>query len=181
MTKQQQLDVLANEVEVCKICKKGKSGKMVFGEGNPDANVVFIGEAPGKKEAATGRPFVGKSGKFLRGLIRSIGLKEEEVYITSPVKYSPDKGTPSKEDIIHARTHFLKQLEIIQPEIIVLLGSVAAQVVLGEKVLVSKVHGEIVERNGVIYLITFHPAAALRSPLLREEIEKDFQKLKNLL
>src|ERR1700685_3374875 len=101
MDKQKELDRLAREIENCKICKIGKNGKAVPGEGNPDAKIAFIGEAPGKQEAVIGRPFIGRSGQLLRSLIREIGLKEDEVYITSPVKYLPERGTPTSEDIAH--------------------------------------------------------------------------------
>src|SRR5580704_5798504 len=103
MNKQQALDKIAKEIENCKLCKVGKNGMAVPGEGNPDAAIAFIGEAPGRQEAATGRPFIGRSGQLLRSLIRGIGLNEEDVYITSPVKYLPDRGTPTSQDIAHGR------------------------------------------------------------------------------
>jgi uracil-DNA glycosylase family 4 len=181
MNKQQALDNIAQEIENCQECKIGKSGKAVPGEGNPDADVVFIGEAPGKTEAKTGRPFIGRSGQLLRSLIREAGLKEEDVYITSPVKYLPDRGTPTPKDVEHGRTHFLKQLEIIDPKVLVLLGSVAVQGVLGEKLPVKKEHGKVIERNGKKYLLTLHPAAGLRFPPLKKLILEDFSKLPSLL
>src|ERR1700729_1380627 len=116
MNKQQSLDKIAQEIEDCAICKVGKSGMAVSGEGNPDADVVFIGEAPGRQEAATGRPFIGRSGQLLRSLIREIGFDDEkDVYITSPVKYLPDRGTPTSADIAHGRIHLMKQFSVIQP------------------------------------------------------------------
>src|SRR5258708_9896105 len=119
MNKQQALDTIAREIEDCAVCRDGKSGKAVPGEGNPDADIVFIGEAPGKTEAATGRPFVGRSGQLLRSLIREIGLREEDVYITSPVKYLPDRGTPTLADIRHGQEHFSNQLAVINPKVLV--------------------------------------------------------------
>jgi DNA polymerase len=181
INKDEQLKKLAEEIENCTECKIDKTGMMVFGEGNPDAKVMFVGEAPGKNEAKTGRPFIGRSGQLLRSLIRSIGLKEEDVYITSPVKYLPNRGTPTKDDIAHARTHFSQQLSIINPEIIVLLGSVAAQGVLQEVIPVTKMHGTVVEKNGKKYFITVHPAAGLRFPPLKKTFEEDFEKLRELL
>ncbi len=182
MNKQQALDFIAKEIEQCDICKRGKSGKPVPGEGNPDADIVFIGEAPGRKESETGRPFVGKSGQLLRSLIREIGLQEEEVYITSPVKYLPDRGTPTSEDIAHGREHLLKQLDVIQPKIVVLLGRVAAEGVLKRKVSVVKEHGQVIEeKDGIKYFLTYHPAAALRFPQkFLSELKADFQKIKRL-
>ncbi len=181
MDKMKRLADVAKEIEKCEICKIGKSGMAVPGEGNPDAEIVFLGEAPGKEEAKIGRPFIGRSGKLLRSLINEVGLREEEVFITSPVKYLPDKGTPSSDDISHARIHLNKQLEIINPKIIVLLGSVAAQAMLGEKIPITKEHGKIIEKEGRKYFLTFHPAAALRFPPNRELLRGDFLKLFGVL
>jgi len=184
MNKQKELDKIAEEIENCKICKIGKNGKSVPGEGNPDADVVFIGEAPGKQEAASGRPFIGRSGQLLRSLIRGIGLDDEkDVYITSPVKYLPDRGTPTSADIAHGRIHLMKQFAVIQPKFVVLLGRVAAEGVLERKVFVSKEHGEVIEEKDEIkYFLTYHPAAALRFPnKFKPLLEEDFAKLKFLL
>jgi uracil-DNA glycosylase family 4 len=183
MNKQEALDEIAKEIEQCAACKQGKIGVAVPGEGNPDANIVFIGEAPGKTEAKTGRPFVGRSGQLLRSLIRDVlGLDDQkDVFITSPVKYLPERGTPTPADIAHAKTHLDKQLAIIEPEIIVLMGSVAAQGVLGEKIPVKTEHGKVIERNWKKYFITVHPAAGLRFPPLRETFQEDFQKLREVL
>src|SRR6185369_5584062 len=184
MNKAAQLEQIAEEIKNCKTCKVGKSGMAVPGEGNPDADVVFIGEAPGKKEAIEGRPFIGRSGQLLRSLIREIGFDDEkDVYITSPVKYLPDRGTPTSQDIAHGRIHLMQQFSIIQPKIVMLLGRVAAEGVLERKVAVASEHGEVIEeKDGIKYFLTFHPAAALRfpnkfKPLLRE----DFKKLKSIL
>lgn len=183
MDKKKEMDKIIKNIENCAVCKVGKSGKAVVGEGSLDADVVFIGEAPGKKEAEIGRPFVGRSGKLLRSMIASIDLKEEDVYITSPVKYLPDRGTPTGEDIEHGRNHLMLQLEIIQPKIVVLLGRVAAQGVLKLKVQVAKEHGAIIdEHQGVKYFLTLHPAAVLRFPWkFQKGFEKDFNKLSQLL
>jgi len=184
MNKQSELNKIAKEIENCKICKIGKNGEAVPGEGNPDADIVFIGEAPGRQEAATGRPFIGRSGQLLRSLIREIGLNDEkDVYITSPVKYLPDRGTPTSEDIAHGRIHLMKQFAIIQPKIVVLLGRVAAEGVLQKKVTVSKEHGAVIEeKDGIKYFLTFHPAAALRFPnKYKPLLQEDFQKIRKLL
>lgn len=184
MNKSLELEKIAEEIENCKECKLGKSGKAVVGEGNPDAEIVFVGEAPGRQEAASGRPFIGRSGQLLRKLIRESGLKEEDIFITSPVKYLPDRGTPTAADITHAKTHFDKQIKIINPKILVLLGNSAIKATLGEKIAVTKIHGQILRRNqddNREYFITFHPAAGLRFPPLKKLIEKDFEKLKEFI
>lgn len=182
INKQKALDRITQEIENCQICQQDKIGKAVPGEGNPDAKVVFLGEAPGKKEAETGRPFVGRSGQLLRSMIRDAGLKEEDVYITSPVKYLPKRGTPTAKEIAHGKIHLDQQIEVINPEIIVLLGSVASQGALGEKIPTLKNHGQIIERDGRKYLVTIHPAAVLRFPnKFKPSILSDFKRLKDLL
>jgi uracil-DNA glycosylase family 4 len=182
VNKQKELDKIALEIESCKICKIGKSGKAVVGEGSADAKIVFIGEAPGRNEAVIGRPFIGRSGKYLRSMIDSIGLKESEVYITSPVKYLPDRGTPTSEDIAHGKIHLDKQLEVIKPKLVVLLGRVAAEGVLGKKVFVIKEHGQIIDKqDSAQYFLTLHPAAVMRFQKNRPLFEADFKKLAFLL
>jgi DNA polymerase len=181
MTKQQQLDAITKEIVACKMCKIGKSGMAVSGEGNPDAVVVFIGEAPGRQEAATGRPFIGRSGQLLRRSIRESGLVEGEVFITSPVKYLPDRGTPTKEDIAHGKLHLDKQLDVIHPKLVVLLGSVACQGVLGQKVSILTDHGKVIRKDDRTYFITIHPAAAIRFVKFMSVLREDFKSLKALL
>lgn len=197
MNKQKALEIVNDEIIACKICPVGKSGRPVVGEGSVDAEVVFIGEAPGKQEAVTGKPFIGRSGKLLRSLIAEIGLDENDIYITSPVKYLPDRGTPTTQDIAHGRLHLMKQLAIIQPKVVVLLGRVAAEGVLQKKVAVSTEHGKVIAESfdlvypeqsrraqdkPVKYFLTVHPAAALRfSVKYKPIIQNDFQKLKSLL
>ncbi|MCL4354004.1 uracil-DNA glycosylase [Patescibacteria group bacterium] len=178
--KQKALDKIAKEIDGCKICQKDSIGKGVPGEGNPNAKIVFVGEAPGKLESQTGRPFVGRSGKFLRSTLKEAGISEKDVYITSPVKYLPKRGTPSKDQIEHGKIHFDKQIDLINPSIIVLLGKVAIYAVLGEDAPVLKRHGEIIEKNGKKYLITIHPAAVVRFKKYREIFVEDLNKIANI-
>ncbi len=181
MNKEKKLQEIAREIEVCVECKTGKHGKAVPGEGNANADIMFVGEAPGRTEAETGRPFIGRSGKLLRKLINESGLKESEVYITSPVKYLPDYITPKQSDIEHGFTHFGKQIYVIDPKIIVLLGRVACLAVLKKNISVVLRHGEIIEENGRKYFITVHPAAALRFTKMKKTLEEDFKKLKSII
>ncbi len=153
----------------------------VPGEGNPDADLVFLGEAPGKNESKTGRPFIGRSGQLLRKMIREVGLLESDVYITSPVKYLPDRGTPTKEHIKHGNIHLAKQLKIIQPKYIVLMGATATYAVLGKSMPIMKVHGKVIKDQGYTYLIMLHPAAVLRFPKYLGLMMADFKKLRSLI
>lgn len=178
--KQEELEEVSREIENCRECKKGKSGKAVPGEGNPNAKIFFVGEAPGRKEAKTGRPFVGPSGRYLTHLLNSIGVNREEVYITSPVKYFPGFRAPTDDEISHGKTHLLEQIEVVKPKLIVLLGNVAVKVLLGEGFKISKIHGKPIKKEGVIYFPTFHPSAARRFLKFRRLMREDFKKLKDL-
>lgn len=179
--KDKALQKIALEIENCNTCKIGKHGKAVPGEGYSDADVLFVGEAPGRTEAETGRPFIGRSGKLLRKLIQEAGLMDENVYITSPVKYLPDYVTPTAKDIEHGKTHFDKQVDVINPKVIVLLGRVAAFAVLNKNISVVKEHGKIIEENNRKYFITVHPAAALRFLRMKATLIEDFKNLKKII
>lgn len=175
------LQKIAQEIEKCSICKKDKIGKAVPGEGSADAEIVFLGEAPGKTEAESGRPFIGRAGKVLRSLITEAGLKDEDVFITSPVKYLPKYVTPTPRDVAHGKIHLDKQLSVINPKVIVLMGRIAALAMLNKNISVAKEHGSIIKQDGRTYLITYHPAAPLYSPKIRQELIKDFNKLKKII
>lgn len=176
-----QLQTIAQQIERCKLCQVNKIGKAVPGEGHADARVVFVGEAPGKMEAQTGRPFVGRSGKLLRKMIVDIGLKESEVFITSALKYLPEHVTPKASEIEHGRKHLFKQLDVINADVVVLLGRFAALSVLGINLPIAREHGKLVEKDGRRYLIAYHPAAVLYSQAAKGKLEEDFLKLKDLL
>jgi len=181
-SKELALQKIAGEIENCPICKVGTSGRPVPGEGSPDAKILFLGEAPGKTEAETGRPFVGRSGKLLTTLIKSLGLKREDAYITSPVKYYPGMRAPTPLEISHGKTHLAKQLEIIKPSLIVLLGNTAAKAMLPPHIyVISKDHGKIVTHNNQKYFITYHPAAVVRFQKNLQLIQNDFMILKEEL
>jgi len=180
--KADQLEEIAKEISVCQICRQNAIGNHVPGEGNPDAKVVFIGEAPGRVESQTGRPFIGRSGQLLRTLIRNAGLKEGDVYITSPVKYLPSYKTPKPKDIVHGRMHLTAQLKVIQPKLLVLLGNTAVKAMLpGKKLFILKDHGKIIRYTGYKCLVTIHPAAVIRFPKYRAILEADFLKVKSYI
>jgi uracil-DNA glycosylase family 4 len=145
----------------CRLCRKGGSEMQVPGEGTADFPIMFVGEAPGKEEAKIGRPFVGRSGAFLRRMIREAGMEEGQVFITSPVHYLPDSGKPSPGMIEHGATHLRKQVEAIKPRLVVLLGKSACRALLGRSIEIAKQHGTVIEQDGISFLISFHPAYAM--------------------
>lgn len=181
MDKQKELNRIAQEIRQCASCRRGGVGEPVPGEGSAGALVMFVGEAPGKSEAKTGRPFTGRSGQYLRKMIREIGLREGEIFFTSPVHYLPAAGKPSRVMIDHGRTHLLRQINIIKPRIIVLLGNTACRALLGKNVGIAREHGNVVEQDGIRYFISFHPAYADRFPKGGIKFNQDFLKLKELV
>ncbi len=180
--KQTKLDKANKDILLCAFCNSNAKGMLVPGEGKASSIIVFVGEAPGKQEVETGRPFIGRAGKVLRMLIGKARLNDGDVFITSAVKYLPKTYiTPKPSDIEHGRTHLFNQLGIIKPKFVVLLGNVAAIAVLGEKHPIAKVHGTFLTKEGIDYFLSYHPAAPLYDPKLRETLIKDFAKLKRRL
>jgi DNA polymerase len=157
------------------------SAKSSLVRGRAGALVVFVGEAPGRHEAEAGRPFVGRSGQWLRRAIQGIGLDETETYLTSAIKRRRARGAPTAADIAHGAIHLRRQLDIIHPRVVVLLGRVACLAVLNERIPVCARHGSLIERHGRTYLVTCHPAAAARFPAIRRAVLQDFRKLKRLV
>jgi len=180
MNKFEKLTEIKEEIENCEECKKNKSGLLVPGEGSPNAKIMFIGEAPGIEESKTGRPFVGRAGKFLTKLLNSIGVKREKIFLTSPVKYYPGKRALTNKEIEHGKNHLLKQIKVINPKLIVLLGNVALKA-LDLDIKISEIHGKVIRNRNMVCFPTFHPAAAMRFPKIKKLMEKDFKKLKNII
>jgi DNA polymerase len=181
MNRQKQLQDIADEIEHCPLCRQCGTGKAVPGEGTGDASIMFIGEAPGREEARTGRPFVGRSGRFLREMIQNIGMNQDSVFITSPVYYLPFAGKPTAVMIEHGRTHLLKQIAVLKPRLLVLLGSTACRALLQKNVEIAKEHGNVVEKDGISHFITFHPAYAFRFPEGKKKFIQDLAALKELM
>jgi DNA polymerase len=181
--KQQQLDELRARVEASDITPelKSQATQLVFADGNPEADIVFIGEAPGKKEDEQGIPFVGAAGKFLSEMLGLINLKREDIYITNIVKYRP----PNNRDPLPAEKEawlpiLVEQLEIIHPKMIVTLGRHSMDVLLpGLKI--SQVHGQPMRYRDHVYLPLFHPAAALYNGGMRQTLINDFLTIPNIL
>ena len=138
---------------------------LVFGEGDPEANVVIIGEAPGEDEDATGRPFVGRAGQLLDRILSSVRIERDEVYITNIVKYRPPGNrNPKPEEIAASEPLLMEQLKLIRPQIIATLGNIPTQYFVNTKEGITKTHGNWYDWNGVRIYPMFHPAYLLRNP-----------------
>lgn len=178
MTKEEALALVAKRISECERCKYVPNQRPVPGEGNPDAQIMFIGEAPGAKENETGRPFVGAAGKFLEEMLNSIGLEREDVFIANIIKYQPPGNRDPLPDEISFQLPFLqKQIAIIKPKLICFLGRHSMGAILPDIGPISKVHGELVEKDGQAYLPLYHPAAALYNGGMRETLLADFAKI----
>lgn len=158
-----------------------REANLVFGEGNPEGLVVFIGEAPGKNEDEQKRPFVGRAGQLLRQCIRDIKWREADVYITNIVKRRPPENRdPLPEEINAYKPYLTRQLEIIKPKIVVALGRFSMNYFLPEAKITGD-HGKIFRFADFLLYPIYHPAAALRSTQMKEEFEKNFKKLPKIL
>ncbi len=182
MTRKKKLAELHKRIEECVLCSLHKTRThAVPGEGPLDAKLFFIGEAPGAQEDKTGRPFVGRSGEFLTSLIEKIGLSRDDVFITSILKSRPPNNRkPLNSEIEVCCPYVEQQIEIVNPQIIVLLGGVAIDSMIGPWK-VSESHGRIYEANDRTYFMTYHPAAALRFPRIKELMHQDFAILQSEL
>jgi DNA polymerase len=159
------LEKIRKELGNCQRCKLGKTRKnLVFGVGNPQARLVFVGEGPGADEDAQGDPFVGDAGKMLNRIISAMGIKREDVYICNVVKCRPPGNRDPDTDEINACSPFLlRQIQSIKPEVIVGLGKFAAQTLLGCKEPISKLRGKFRDYHGIPLMPTYHPSYLLRS------------------
>jgi uracil-DNA glycosylase family 4 len=176
------LSELNTEIALCQQCEIAKyRNKVVPGEGAEDAGIMFIGEAPGWHEDQQGRPFVGPAGKYLDELLASIGLTREQVFIANVIKCRPQGNRdPLPTEIQNCRHWLERQIEIIQPKMIVTLGRYSMAMFFPGKS-ISKIHGTAQKRDNVIYYAMYHPAAALHQQSLRRAIEEDMLKIPTLL
>ena len=177
------LDALREEVECCSSCVLAETRtKAVFGEGDPGADLMFVGEAPGYHEDQQGRPFVGQAGKLLEQLLASIGMTREQVFIANVLKSRPPNNRdPRPEEIDACRPYLWRQIEIIKPKVICTLGNFATKLLSGDQTGITKVHGrpratEIAGHRLYLYPI-FHPAAALYTPAMLTTLKEDFSRL----
>lgn len=183
MSKIEELEKIRVNILKQKICPELAKGatQLVFGDGNPDADLVFIGEAPGKNEDIQGLPFVGAAGKLLNEMLEAIGLKRADVYITNIVKYRPPENRDPLPDEKAAFLSFLRsQLLVIKPKIVVTLGRHSMECFL-PGLQISKCHGQPKRYKGQVYLPLFHPAAALYNGSMRQTLIDDFMKIPRIL
>ncbi|GAB4176926.1 MAG: hypothetical protein Kow00108_12360 [Calditrichia bacterium] len=174
------LDFYRAKIENCKKCGLSKTRtKFVFGAGNPNADIMFIGEAPGYDEDKQGLPFVGKAGQLLTKILEAIHLKREEVYIANILKCRPPNNrTPSVDEIELCKPYLLTQIKLIQPKIICLLGAVAAKGILEKNDKLSNLRGRFHTFEGIDVLVTYHPAALLRNEKLKRPVWEDMKLLR---
>ncbi len=176
--KQARLDELFETMKSCHQCQFGETrNKLVFGEGNPDARLMFVGEAPGADEDRKGRPFVGRAGQLLTRMIEAMGLQREDVYIGNILKCRPPNNrTPTPAEMTPCLPYILKQIEIIEPEIICALGAVALKGLLRDpSVAIGQMRGTFIDWHGVKLMPTYHPAYLLRSPKQKKVVWDDLQ------
>lgn len=183
----EKLIVLQKEMhEKCSCSLKATATQPVFGHGNPRAEIIFIGEAPGKDEDEQGIPFVGRAGQFLNQMLESIKLERGDVYITNTVKYRPPNNRdPKPDEKLACREWLLAELNLIKPKLIVFLGRVAMSNFFPEAK-ISEVHGKLLRKEiddfpTKNFLVLYHPAAAMYNGSLRETLQNDFKKLPKIL
>ncbi len=178
------LEEIAGRIRQCPLCPLA-AGRThaVPGAGRADADIMFIGEAPGYHEDQQGLPFVGQSGKYLNELLEMIGLSREEVFISNVVKCRPPNNRDPLPDEIEicVNTYLKEQVEIIRPKIIATLGRFSMALFFSKNARITKIHGQPLRANNRIYYPLFHPAAVLRNPNLRPAMEADFKRMLTLI
>jgi uracil-DNA glycosylase family 4 len=164
----------------CRLCERRST--IVFGDGHPRAELMFIGEGPGHDEDVQGLPFVGRAGKLLTQMIEAMGLARKDVYIANVVKCRPPENrTPEKDEVATCSAFLHRQIDVIRPKVIVCLGGVAAQTLLNTNRSISHFRGEWLEFRGARLLATYHPAYLLRNPNAKGDVWKDLQKVMAVL
>jgi DNA polymerase len=177
------LGALAEVVAVCRRCRlcEGRQ-KTVFGAGNPDADLMFIGEGPGADEDRQGLPFVGRAGELLTRIVEAIGMTREQVYIANIVKCRPPGNRdPQPDEVAACRSYLERQIALVRPRLLVALGRIAAQTLLGNDLPIGRMRGQWFEVLGVPLMVTYHPAALLRNPALKRPTWEDMQQVRDRL
>ena len=171
------LQAIRDEIGDCQRCPLAATrNKIVFGDGDPNARLLFVGEGPGADEDAQGLPFVGRGGQLLNNMINAMGLKREEVYIANIVKCRPPKNrVPEPIEANTCKPFLFQQIEVIRPEVIVALGSTAATYLLGAKTSLGSLRGRLHHAFNAKLIVTYHPAFLLRDPAQKKEAWRDLQ------
>ena len=169
-------------IENCMNCPLGATRtNFVFGAGNPDADIMFVGEAPGEKEDLEGLPFVGRSGKLLTDILKAIDLTREDVYIANILKCRPPNNRdPNKAEIEECEQYLLKQIQMIKPKLLVALGRISATTLLRTKDSLTSMRGQVFDYHGTDMVVTYHPAALLRNPNWKRPAWEDFKKIREM-
>ena len=178
------LEKLQKQALACHLCELSKSRtNVVFGEGNLNATLMFVGEAPGSSEDSMGKPFVGRSGELLTKMIENVlHMKREDIYITNIVKCRPPNNrTPTPTEAHTCQPYLLKQIELIKPKLIVALGATAYHYLTGDETPISKVRGIAQQQENYTIIPTFHPSYLLRNPSAKKEVFEDLLKVEKLL
>jgi len=178
------LEKLEKQSLECHLCDLSKSRThVVFGEGNPQAELMFVGEAPGATEDSMGRPFVGRSGELLTKMIEGVfHLKREEVYIANIVKCRPPNNrVPTPTEAHTCQAYILKQIELIKPKLIITLGTTAYHYLSGDDTPISKARGVMLKEKGAMLMPTYHPSYLLRNPSAKKEVYLDLLKAEKYL
>ena len=178
------LAAVRTDIGDCTRCKLHALGRtqVVFGSGNPDADLMFVGEAPGADEDAQGVPFIGRAGQLLTKIIEAIDLRRDDVYIANVIKCRPPQNrNPEPDEIDTCEPFLFQQIDAIKPIVIVALGKFAAQTLLRTEEPISRLRGRIFEYRGAALIPTFHPAYLLRNPSSKREVWEDMKLVKSLL
>lgn len=178
------LEDLSNAICDCKKCPLSKSRtNAVPGTGKPDAEILFIGEGPGETEDRQGKPFIGEAGKFLDEMLASVNLTRDEVFITNVVKCRPPHNRdPLDEEVRICTSNYLfSQIKVVKPKLIVTLGRHSMHLFFPQIKSVSQVHGKAFKKAGQVYLVLYHPAAALHQVNLRETLKEDFLQIPKIM
>ena len=178
------LELVREDLGDCTRCKLHRLGRqqIVFGVGNPAAELMFIGEAPGHDEDVQGIPFVGRAGQLLTKIIEAIDLAREDVYIANVIKCRPpDNRNPESDEVASCEPFLFRQVQVIKPRVIVALGTHAAQTLLRTNDPISRLRGKVFRYGDARLIPTFHPAYLLRSPERKREVWEDMKKVRELL
>ena len=173
------LSELEQIVTACVKCRLAKSRtQVVYGVGSPNADLMFIGEAPGRDEDIQGKPFVGRAGQLLTDIIKAMKLTRDDVYIANVIKCRPPENrNPEQDELDACRPHIRRQIEIIRPKVIVTLGRFALQSLMEKGYAVSSVRGQWLDYNGIRVMPTYHPAYLLRTPAAKKDVWADMKKV----